>query len=288
MSATIKKKFQIVCVLLCAVLTILNNARAKPTIAFTLPPALTSIPSLSSYTHQFVGRKISDQMKSYSGQRFSNESLIMIYFNDQTIAVVELGPAKLLLNCELIEIYDDKEGVMLLQKLSSINKPLEITFKDMVKLMNQCDIVDKQNEMNRHPHLSKEQRSVDGGGAGLFPQNPFSLLSGIVPGTKWCGTGDIATSYSDLGFEKTMDRCCRQHDLCPVKIRAYQNRYNLINNSLYSKSHCTCDDMLFSCLKKTNTSAAQVMGSIYFNLVQVPCLQETPKGLQFRKAREGF
>lgn len=83
--------------------------------------------------------------------------------------------------------------------------------------------------------------------------------------------------------------------------------------------------MLFSCLKKTNTSAAQVMGSIYFNLVQVrthnrnslrpsptpsflvqslysshhgtliqnvffqvPCLQETPRGLQFRKAREGF
>lgn len=144
----------------------------------------------------------------------------------------------------------------LLQNLSTINKPLEITFKDMVKLMNQCDIVEKQNELNRQPHLSKEQRSVDGGGAGLFPQNPFSLLSGIIPGTKWCdqndekcymikisnrnlisrcGTGDIATSYSDLGVEKTMDRCCRQHDLCPVKIRAYQNRYRLNNNSLYTK-----------------------------------------------------
>lgn len=65
MSATMKKKLQIVCVLFCAVLTILNNARAKPTIAFTLPPSLTSIPSLSSYTHQFGGRKLSDQMKSY-------------------------------------------------------------------------------------------------------------------------------------------------------------------------------------------------------------------------------
>lgn len=70
----------------------------------------------------------------------------------------------------------------LLQKLSTINKPLEITFKDMVKLMNQCDIVEKQNEINRQPHLSKEQRSVDGAGTSLFPQNPFSLLSGIVPG----------------------------------------------------------------------------------------------------------
>ncbi|KAJ6637658.1 Phospholipase A2 isozymes PA3A/PA3B/PA5 [Pseudolycoriella hygida] len=223
-----------------------------------------------------------------TGNRFSNDSLVMIYYNDQTIAVTELGPAKLLLNCELIEIYDDNEGLKLLQRLSSINKPLEITFKDMVKLMGQCDIVEKQNELNRQPFLSKEQRSVNDEDTSLFPQNPFSLLSGIVPGTKWCGTGDIASSYSDLGSEKTMDRCCRQHDLCPVKIRAYQNRYNLINNSLYSKSHCTCDDMLFSCLKKTNTSAAQVMGSIYFNLVQVPCLQETPAGLRYRKAREGF
>lgn len=60
-----KKKFQIVCVLFGVVLTVLNNnnARAKPTLAFTLPPSLTSIPSLSSY--QFTGRKASDQMKSY-------------------------------------------------------------------------------------------------------------------------------------------------------------------------------------------------------------------------------
>lgn len=65
MSATMKKKFQIVCVLIGAVLTILNNARAKPTIAFTLPPSLTSLPSLSSYTNQFVGRKLADPMKTY-------------------------------------------------------------------------------------------------------------------------------------------------------------------------------------------------------------------------------
>jgi len=32
-----------------------------------------------------------------------------------------------------------------------------------------------------------------------------------------------------------MDRCCRQHDLCPIKIRAYQNKYELMNDSLYTK-----------------------------------------------------
>lgn len=44
----------------------------------------------------------------------------------------------------------------------------------------------------------------------------------------------------------------------------------VLNYILYIfRSHCACDDMLYSCLKKTNTSAAQVMGSIYFNLAQV-------------------
>lgn len=36
------------------------------------------------------------------------------------------------------------------------------------------------------------------------------------------------------------------------------------------RSHCVCDDMLYDCLKKLNdTPAAQVMGTIYFNIVQV-------------------
>lgn len=54
-------------------------------------------------------------------------------------------------------------------------------------------------------------------------------------GTKWCGTGDIATTYHDLGSDKDSDKCCRTHDLCPVKIRAFKQRYNLTNNSLYTK-----------------------------------------------------
>lgn len=62
-----------------------------------------------------------------------------------------------------------------------------------------------------------------------------SLSLSLVTGTKWCGTGDIAETYSDLGSEMAMDRCCRQHDLCPVKIRAYQNKYELMNDSLYTK-----------------------------------------------------
>lgn len=42
-----------------------------------------------------------------------------------------------------------------------------------------------------------------------------------------------------------------------------------INYFLYFRSHCTCDDMLYDCLKQANSTSAQLMGTIYFNLVQV-------------------
>lgn len=42
-------------------------------------------------------------VKPYTGRRVGNDTLRMIYFHDQTVAVVELGEEKLLLNCELIE-----------------------------------------------------------------------------------------------------------------------------------------------------------------------------------------
>ncbi|XP_030567771.1 uncharacterized protein LOC115767614 [Drosophila novamexicana] len=304
--------------LFCALLGYLSSsvALAKPTLSFSLPHGLQGFPSFQSFTQQIIEQRSLRQMKTYSGKRISNDSLIMIYYHDQTIAVTELGPQKLLLGCELIEIYNDKEGKMLLNGLAKYNRPLEIKFEEMLKLMDQCEHVDKLSYASKLRYKSSNEGSERSSGtseseasgagndslggsanqdgvslklaANIFPRSPFSLLSGIIPGTKWCGTGDIAETYSDLGSEMAMDRCCRQHDLCPIKIRAYQNKYELMNDSLYTKSHCICDDMLFSCLKMTNTSASQLMGSIYFNLVQVPCLDGRSNQYKFRAAKEGF
>lgn len=44
-----------------------------------------------------------NNLKQYSGRRVQ-DSICMVYFHDQTVAVVELGPRKLLLNCEIIEV----------------------------------------------------------------------------------------------------------------------------------------------------------------------------------------
>ncbi|KAI5713258.1 hypothetical protein M8J75_014936 [Diaphorina citri] len=52
----------------------------------------------------------------------------------------------------------------------------------------------------------------------------------IKPGTKWCGTGDIARDISDTGIFHDIDSCCRDHDLCPENIVAKSTKYNLTND----------------------------------------------------------
>lgn len=74
-----------------------------------------------------------------------------------------------------------------------------------------------------------------------------------------------------------------------MKVRGYQTRYNITNDSVYTKSHCVCDDIFFGCLKRQTSVQAQVMGNIYFNLAQVPCIYEGKNGkIAYRKARSDF
>ncbi|KAH3752579.1 uncharacterized protein LOC127847725 [Dreissena polymorpha] len=35
----------------------------------------------------------------------------------------------------------------------------------------------------------------------------------IFPGTKWCGKGDLAQCFDDLGDDHELDMCCRDHEL---------------------------------------------------------------------------
>ncbi|CAH1179902.1 unnamed protein product [Phaedon cochleariae] len=234
------------------------------------------------------GKEPKQSLKSYSGKRVTNDSIRMVYFNYQTVAVVELGPNKLLLNCELIEIFEPDQVFSVLGQLKSRARPVGVTFQEMTTLMDQCKQLEDMSYSSKHEELLKNE-SLDRDEQARGAKNPFTLLSGIIPGTRWCGTGDIARNYFDLGAEPKVDSCCRLHDLCPVKIRAYSEKYNLTNNSLYTKSHCKCDDDLFHCLKAQNQShVANIMGNIYFNIVQVPCIEESKSGWKFRTARNSF
>lgn len=57
----------------------------------------------------------------------------------------------------------------------------------------------------------------------------------IILGTLWCGDGDIATKYQDLGYHKLTDACCRGHDNCEDFIPAGEEKYGLQNTGLFTR-----------------------------------------------------
>jgi hypothetical protein len=68
---------------------------------------------------------------------------------------------------------------------------------------------------------------------------------GIFPGTIWCGAGNLAYSRDDLGIFPGPDRCCRNHDQCPLKLQPFQRRFGLFNARLHTVSHCACDEVRY-------------------------------------------
>ncbi|KAJ8681209.1 hypothetical protein QAD02_016996 [Eretmocerus hayati] len=98
----------------------------------------------------------------------------------------------------------------------------------------------------------------------------------IAPGTKWCGPHRLAYSYKDLGPLDGLDRCCRKHDHCPKAIAPFSSRYGLFNYMPFTLSHCGCDSRFRACLKMTGTSSANVIGKIFFNMVQTQCFALKP------------
>jgi hypothetical protein len=51
----------------------------------------------------------------------------------------------------------------------------------------------------------------------------------MFPGTKWCGRGQTALHYHDIGEDREADVCCRDHDCCPDLIPSFTTRFNIFN-----------------------------------------------------------
>merc|ERR1711973_185341 len=96
----------------------------------------------------------------------------------------------------------------------------------------------------------------------------------IFPGTKWCGAGDIAAHVWDLGTHHKTDRCCREHDFCFDVMPPRTCKYGLCNNSLFTKSHCECDDKFRRCLMNTREPASISVGLMFFDVGALGCFQE--------------
>ncbi|XP_042891414.1 phospholipase A2-like [Penaeus japonicus] len=94
------------------------------------------------------------------------------------------------------------------------------------------------------------------------------------PGTKWCGPGTRAEHENDLGKAVEVDRCCREHDLCPEKILKGTTRHGLSNKGKFTISHCDCDKAFYECLKKASGKSARVVGYTFFTLWNPPCFKK--------------
>ncbi|KAK0073385.1 hypothetical protein PV325_009796 [Microctonus aethiopoides] len=97
-------------------------------------------------------------------------------------------------------------------------------------------------------------------------------IRAIFPGTHWCGDGDIAESDNDLGFFKSTDTCCRQHDKCSFNIEANKYFGRLINIGFFTRSACFCDREFYDCLKNANNPLAMSIGHTYFTLLSPQCI----------------
>ncbi|XP_039292077.1 uncharacterized protein LOC111056482 isoform X2 [Nilaparvata lugens] len=100
----------------------------------------------------------------------------------------------------------------------------------------------------------------------------------VLPGTKWCGKGSSASEWSQLGGLGAADRCCRLHDTsCPHHVPAFAARYGLFNWRPSTLMHCACDARFRACLKMANTGTANLVGKLFFNVVQTKCFILKPE-----------
>ncbi|XP_031353036.1 uncharacterized protein LOC116177975 isoform X3 [Photinus pyralis] len=99
-----------------------------------------------------------------------------------------------------------------------------------------------------------------------------------IPGTKWCGKGFSAEKYTELGGFSRTDKCCRRHDTaCPFWIGGFETKYGLFNWRVNTLMHCSCDDRFRACLKMADTSDANLVGKLFFNIIQTKCFVLKPK-----------
>jgi len=184
---------------------------------------------------------------------------------------------KILLICILIFVTSPNHGSLIIVDKSQ-RRALEITHQVPI-----CRIYNNRNEIQEllktNPLFAYKPMYVEsvellykicqGALKGLYQGVEF-----IYPGTKWCGPGNIAKNYSDLGAYREEDICCREHDHCTRTIQTGQCFFNLCNTSPYTRSHCECDRKFQQCLNNVNTSTAHTLGVIFFNIVKVMCFKE--------------
>ncbi|TRY90199.1 hypothetical protein DNTS_013041 [Danionella cerebrum] len=95
----------------------------------------------------------------------------------------------------------------------------------------------------------------------------------MIPGTLWCGSGNKAEAFSDLGVFEETDKCCREHDHCEQTIPSFSFDHGVFNTNIFTLSHCDCDHKFRRCLLGVNNTMSNLVGYGYFNLLKMRCFE---------------
>lgn len=95
----------------------------------------------------------------------------------------------------------------------------------------------------------------------------------IFPGTKWCGPGDVAKNYDDLGSASRTDSCCREHDHSGDNIPAFETKHNITNYLPYTMTECVYDRKFFNCLQNVSSFPSVTVGTLFFDVLNTKCFE---------------
>ncbi|KAI5697705.1 hypothetical protein M8J75_014461 [Diaphorina citri] len=142
---------------------------------------------------------------------------------------------------------DSSNGIMNVNKnltKTDANSPNDLTEESSQHNVNRISAESNRSKVKQEPmHVyrnltaEKSMSTLDRLKLGLS-----NLM--LVPGTKWCGYGNGATGFTDLGSFSSTDLCCRRHDSCQYTIPGFSWRYKYFNMKPFTLSHCTCDQSL--------------------------------------------
>ncbi|XP_058466933.1 uncharacterized protein LOC131439657 isoform X2 [Malaya genurostris] len=157
--------------------------------------------------------------------------------------------------------------------------------KDLLKQLNyrrlkqQCDQRHMQMRDIAHGLQSSDPQEQQTAGESLQRHKRAIADWFLSPNTKWCGRGHSAERYHQLGGASRADMCCRQHDYCKLNIPGMATKWELFNYRPYTISHCSCDQRFRTCLKMADSSDANMVGKLFFNIVQSKCFVLKPESV---------
>ncbi|XP_035793833.1 uncharacterized protein LOC118467436 isoform X2 [Anopheles albimanus] len=161
----------------------------------------------------------------------------------------------------LEEIPEELAGLLNYQELK---QRCNVRHKQLKEIASGLQSADPERQRIANEKLQRQRRDLS------------SMLR--VPGTKWCGKGWSARNYVEMGGNSKADRCCRQHDLsCPFWVLGFETKYGLFNWRVNTLMHCSCDERFRTCLKMADSSDANLVGKLFFNIMQMKCFVIKPE-----------